>query len=169
VFYLSELPRETFLATLTHELTHLAIRRAFGDGLPPWLTEGLADGVGDTATENGFARLDDLRGIRVQLERLRGAYDLDRAGGVERLVSLERGRFDRGVISYDYEQSALLVRWLLADPVLAPRFRAFLADLAGGLSWSPERFRRALGVPWAELDRRLEAWVRAESPAGSSP
>jgi len=50
VFHAGDQPIATFLSTLAHELTHLVSRRALGVNLPPWLSEGLADGIGDTAT-----------------------------------------------------------------------------------------------------------------------
>ncbi len=164
VFYLGDQPFETFLTTLAHELTHLLSRRALGVNLPPWLAEGLADGIGDTATEVGFRPLHGVDGSEPQAKRLRGAYADSRAGSNERLVGLSRREFDRGVVSFDYEQSALFVRFLLDDPELATGFRSFLERLAKGeIAASPQQLSSLLGVGWAELDRRFAAWVQASS------
>lgn len=156
-------PLADFLSTLAHELTHLVARRSLGPNLPPWLAEGLADGVGDTAAEEGFRPLETQAGSGPQARRLRRAYRDGRAGGLERLVGLKRGEFDRGTVSFDYEQSALFVRFLLAEPDLAPGFRSFLADLAAGQPHAPELLTRHLAVSWPALDRRFEAWLGATS------
>lgn len=161
VFYASDQPLTTFLSTLTHELSHLVSRRALGSDLPPWLSEGLADGIGDTAAEEGFRPLGVRAGGDVMAGRLREAYASRRAGGLERLARLGSGEFDRAAVAFDYEQSALLVRFLLADSELAPRFRSFLATLAAGERYRPEGFIAALGLGWAELDRRFEGWLAA--------
>jgi hypothetical protein len=156
-------PLADFLSTLTHELTHLVIRRSLGPNLPPWLSEGLADGIGDTAAEEGLRPLEAAAGSGAQARRLRRAYRDGRAGGLERLVGLKRGEFDRGAISFDYEQSALFVRFLLAEPGLAPGFRSFLAALAAGEPHAAELLSRHLALSWPELDRRFEAWLGATS------
>jgi len=42
---------DDFAKTLVHELTHLVNRRSLGGNLPRWLSEGLADALGDTAKQ----------------------------------------------------------------------------------------------------------------------
>ncbi|MEM7352649.1 MAG: hypothetical protein AAF657_17755 [Acidobacteriota bacterium] len=160
VFYTGDQPFEAFLSTLTHELTHLLNRRALGVNLPPWMSEGLADGIGDTATAEGFQALTGIQGSEAQAERLREALAADRVGSLERLVAKRRSAFDQGVVSFDYEQSALFVRFLLSEPQLATGFRSFLHQLAAGeVVYSPQVLMEALGAGWPELDRRFEAWV----------
>ncbi len=151
---------DSFVTTLVHELTHLVNRRALGVNLPPWLAEGLADGVGDTATPDGFEPLDGITGLEALARRLQQAQASGQAGDLERLVALPRGEFDRGVVSHDYEQSALLVRFLLDDQPLASGFRRFLSDFAGGATYDPQRLAEALGADWADLDRRFGQWLR---------
>ena len=150
---------EDFAKTLVHELTHLVNRRALGGNLPRWLSEGLADALGDTATLEGIQPLRGFEGAEGQAERLRLAYETDQLQSVERLVVLEPGEFDSDSNSYDYEQSTLLVRYLLLDPELGPRFRIFLAELADGAAATPELLEKHLGVKAAELDRRLQNWL----------
>ena len=160
-YYASDQPFEAFLKTLAHELTHLLNRRALGVNLPPWLSEGLADGIGDTATSDGFRPLVGVRGSEAQASRLREAYASRRAGGVARLVALSRDEFDDGAVSFDYEQSALLVRFVLSQPDLASGFQIFLSDFAAGAIYSSERLAGALDVSLGELDRRFSAWVES--------
>ena len=141
--------------TLAHELAHLAHRRAFGLELPPWLDEGLADVVADSATPNGFRPLAGFDGVEGLRTRVRGAVALGRALPLERLVALGRSEFDRDPLRVDYEQAALVVRFLLLDSELAPRFRRWLAALAWHGPAPPPALPDALGVPWTELDRRF--------------
>ncbi len=158
LFYAGDRPLESYATTLAHELSHLVNRRALGVNLPPWLAEGLADGVGDTATAEGFRPLEArLHGPLAR--RLREARASGRAGDVERLAGLERGEFDRGVVAFDYEYSALFVRFLLSDLELAAGFRRFLDDFARGAAYDPENLTAALGTGWVDLDRRFGEWL----------
>ncbi len=155
--------RKTAITTLAHELTHLVHRRALGTNLPPWLSEGLADAIGYGTTEDGIGPLQGVRGVEALAERLRGAISQGWARPLAELTGLQRSGFDRGVRSFDYEQSALLVRYLLLDPQLAPRFRAYLAALARAEPYSPERLRAALGVSWSELEAGFAGWLRVRT------
>ncbi len=154
---------DSFVTTLTHELSHLVNRRALGVNLPPWLAEGLADGVGDTATPEGFRPLEGVSGVEALAHRLRQAQAAGQTGDLERLVSLKRGEFDRDTVSFDYEQSALLVRFLLSERGLAAGFRGFLDGMAHGDAYDPERLADTLGASWAELDRRFTYWLREQA------
>ncbi len=163
VLPISNLAGEEIASTLGHELAHLAHRRAFGRDLPPWLAEGLADALGDSATPNGFVPLDDRSVVAGIERRLRDGYELDRVGAFERLVALDRDGFDRGTVSYDYEQSALLVRFLLLDPELAPRFRGWLAALAARGPRDSPTLPTALEISWSELETRFATWLDRDS------
>lgn len=157
--YAGEQSRREILTTLAHELTHLVHRRALGSNLPPWLSEGLADAIGDTASEDGFRPVDRSPGSGPQARRLRDAYGAGQVPSLERLAGLDRTAYDRGVVSFDYEQSALLVRFLLVQPDQAPHFRAFLGRLAEGEPYRPELLRETLGVSWPELERAFVSWL----------
>lgn len=150
---------DEFAQTLGHELTHLLLRRAMGPGLPPWLAEGLADALGDTATPSGIRPLMGLEGAEAQARRLQQAYRQGRPGGLERLALLRRADFDRGPRSYDYEQSALFVRFLLLDPTLGPRFRAHLQAIAGQSIRDPQQLPKDLEQTWEELDQGFQQWL----------
>ena len=159
--YTGERSRQDFVETLIHELTHLINRRALGGNLPPWLSEGLADGIGDTTTADGLQQIDGANGAEAQATRLEMGYEAGQVPSLSRLLEKNSGEFDSGTISYDYEQSAFLVRLLLTDPDLGPRFRSFLRALAAGSVYTPELFYEHLGLDASELDRRLEAWLRS--------
>jgi hypothetical protein len=159
--YTGDRSRQDIVETLIHELTHLINRRALGGNLPPWLSEGLADGIGDTATADGLQQIDGANGAEAQAIRLAMGYKASQVPTISLLLEKDRHNFDSGTISYDYEQSAFLVRFLLTDPDLAPRFRSFLQALAAGTVYTPELFYEHMGLDASELDQRLEAWVRA--------
>ncbi len=156
-----DLPADEVARTLTHELAHLAHRRTFGVELEPWLSEGLADAVGDSAHQSGFAPLAGFSGVEGLRERLRGGYASGGAGTIERLVALDRARFDRGTVSYDYDQAALFVRFLLLDPELSPRFRAWLAARTRRGATGAAALPGAFGVDAGGLDARFRSWVGA--------
>ncbi|MEM7480500.1 MAG: hypothetical protein AAF481_04960 [Acidobacteriota bacterium] len=152
---------DTALETLVHEITHRIHGRALGRELPRWLSEGLADALGDSAGLGGLDPLQGFLGAEDEASRLVSAVADGRAGSVRRLVHLTPAEFDADAVSFDYEQSALLVRFLLIDGMAAPRFRAYLGEMARGRSWQPEDLRAALGWSWQEWDDAFNAWLRA--------
>lgn len=151
---------EELARTLAHELTHLAERRLFGFPRPRWLAEGLADAIGDRATPAGFRKLAGFVGVEAQRRRWLDA-GRGRAGALEQLVAGGSETFDQGPASLDYELSALLVRFLLLDPELAPRFRAWLGDQTVQRPTIPALLP-ALGIDAPTLERRFEAWVTTD-------
>lgn len=161
-FHADDTALDTFLSTLTHELTHLVLRRALGAKTPPWLSEGLATEIGLSAREGGFLPLGGIP-VGVRAKRLREAHAAGRVGRIERLVGLEREEFDREIVSYDYEQSALVVRFLLEEQRFGNLFRGYLQALMERPADSPEKLREALDVSWDELDERFEAWLEGMS------
>ncbi len=155
-----DLPPDEVARTLAHELAHLAHRRTFGVDLEPWLSEGLADAVGESASLRGFAPLAGIVGVEGLRDRLLGGYASGNAGTLARLVTLGRDRFDRGAVSYDYEQAALVVRFLLLDPELAPDFRRWLGRRARRGAAAPA-FPPPGGPGWEEIEERFRGWLAA--------
>lgn len=151
---------DRLLETLVHELAHLVNRRAIGGGLPRWLSEGLADALGDSAGPTGFEPLEGVRGAEGEAKRLLAAQNGGLVHKAEELVSLPPESFDAGISSFDYEHSAFLVRFLLLDPELGPRFRRFLAALATGEPAGAAQLQSHLIISWTELDRRFWSWLR---------
>lgn len=78
---------QSFARTLAHELTHVVHRRALGGDLPRWLSEGLADAIGDTATGAGIGTLEGLEGSEGIADRLLLGVDAGRAQSRRGLVS----------------------------------------------------------------------------------
>ena len=70
VLYLGEQDLDDFAVTLVHELTHLVSWRAVGGPLPRWLSEGLADGLGESATSQGIEPLNGIVGLEAEVQRL---------------------------------------------------------------------------------------------------
>ncbi|MEM7052659.1 MAG: hypothetical protein AAF604_23550 [Acidobacteriota bacterium] len=165
--YVGDQERDRVLETLVHELTHLLNRRAVGRELPRWLSEGLADALGDSAGESGLEPLTGVRGAEAEAARLATAYRGGRAGSVQRLVHLPAAGFDAEVVSFDYEQSALLVRFLLLEPRLATPFRAYLGELHRGRRYDSQDLAAALGRSWQELDDAFAEWLLTTASAGS--
>ncbi len=153
-------PPAEVVQTLAHELAHLVLRRTFGTDLPRWLSEGLADGVGDAATVDGLRPPYQSAGVEAELQRLNHGHRAGQVSGLGRLTSMGDDQFDRGVVSYDYELSAVFIRWLLIDPERARGLRGFLSGLVGGRDYDPEALREALGRSWSELDQSLSRWIR---------
>lgn len=154
---------DRFAQTLAHELAHLVHRRIFGPRLAPWLSEGLADAIGDTASAAGFSSLEGLTGAEHLAGRLLEGIELGRADPISLLLVKSRREFDRGLVSYDYEGSALLTRFLLLDSALAPRFRRALDRLATVDGCDVVCLFEQLGIDGPELEGRFLAWLSAES------
>ncbi|MCP4205327.1 MAG: hypothetical protein GY769_25735 [bacterium] len=156
-------PPERFATVLGHELTHLVHRRVFGPNLDPWLSEGLADALGDTATPSGFDGLAGIAGIEPLADRLRRAIEAERTESLAAMIAKSRGEFDRGAVSYDYESSALLTRYLLLEPTMAQRFRDLLRKLAAAKSCSADCVFESLEVTPEQLDREFQEWLAAHA------
>ncbi|MEO1368834.1 MAG: hypothetical protein AAFX50_16790, partial [Acidobacteriota bacterium] len=154
------------LATiLAHELTHLVNRRALGTPLPRWLSEGLADAIGDPATPTGLGPATGLGGAEVARRRVLERPDLPNLG---ELATLDADQFDGRPGARDYEQSAVFVRFLLSDAERRRAFHAFLRGVAEGESADLDalfgHLEAAPGVAEnvASWDQELRRWLEAE-------
>ena len=164
VLWLGDRDDDTLLTTLVHELSHLINWRALGGPLPRWLSEGLAESLGDRIEGNRLRPLGDTpsgpSGVLGKRRRLLDGYQPGQpAPSIERLAGLSAGNFDSQTESRDYEHSALMVRFLLVDPQLSSRFHSFLEELSNGRRYRPERLREHLGVDWQDIDRRFHDWL----------
>ncbi|MEO1087331.1 MAG: hypothetical protein AAFY88_24100, partial [Acidobacteriota bacterium] len=161
--YVGDRSPEALAMTLAHELTHLVNRRALGASLPRWLSEGLADAIGDPATPAGLGPSTGLRGAEVARRRVLEKEDLP---DLRRLTELDAGSFDSRPDARDYEQSAVFIRFLLADAERRRSFHAFLRGVAGGESPDLDALIRHLGARGGakDLDRQLRAWLETSGP-----
>lgn len=145
-------------ALLVHELVHLLSDRAFPDGLPPWLQEGLADELaysridndgrlvpgtlgGESAVQVESSRLtpgqvrverrEEISGARASLARLHQAMVAGTGPGLQELLDASWEDFvaTEG-LGLRYVASAFLVRFLQEEHGAA--FRGFLQAVAAG-------------------------------------
>jgi hypothetical protein len=170
-------------ATLLHELVHLVNRRALGPALPPWLDEGMANDLAESAVGEGGRLLPGILGeVTVtdgpRVERHLGAASrelLRRSlanGTLPPLAALTAadGETFRAVEpqALAYAEASFLVRYLLAGE-LAGRFRAFLATVAAGGDPGGEAMRETLGLSWEELEGRFRASLDVPATSGEEP
>ena len=155
-------PAERVIQTLVHEITHLISRRALGAPLPRWLSEGLADGLGDPATLAGLGSIQGLAGAEAVARRV---LEIDELPNLRRLAGLSQREFDRDPRARDYEQGAVFVRFLMSDPERARSFKAYLKGIAEGESDGPDTLAQHLGLPtddWSQLDGEVRSWLSKE-------
>jgi hypothetical protein len=178
VLYAGGRPRAEIAETLAHELVHLVNRRAVGPALPPWLDEGLAEELAQSATDASGRLLPGTLGgsavVGRDQVRLSGgraaapflAAQLPRAPSLPDLLALDWDEFTAPSRSQvHYAQSALFVRFLLDGDGgrHAGAFRAFLEATAEGEQPTAEALRERLGIDWETLEGRFELWVQFQA------
>ncbi len=162
-------------AALVHELGHLLNRRAIGPSLPSWLDEGIADDLSQSrldpsgrlvpGTLGGVTiregRRIEMRGARAALQSLIAAAGTGTLRPLPELLALDWDDFVRRRADVNYAQASFFVRYLLQGEqgTLAPGFRSFLADVAGGMPPAPERLRERVGRPWPVLEAGYRLWL----------
>lgn len=168
---------------LVRELARLLTQRALGEKVPAWLDDGIAldlawcrvdregrlrpgtfdaqekapDGAGPPVTSGPRATVDEW------LEQAR----LGRVPPLAALLSPGSRLFtDPGTRRDAATASGLLVRWCLADPARAARFRDLLRAAAGGGAADASTLAAALGMSAADLQRNFFEWLKTmEAPA----
>jgi hypothetical protein len=177
---------EDVRATLVHELVHVLGRRGLGPALPPWLDEGMADDLAESAFGEGGRPVPgtlsdpallspgfvEIHGGHASLEMLRRQIAGPGLVPLAELTSLGEEEFlarqPRGIT---YAESSFFIRYLLASEH-APSFRAFLRAVASGQPPSPEALVDKLGMSWSDLDDGLVAYVAAQplgAPSAPAP
>lgn len=160
-------------ASLLHELVHLLNRRALGPALPLWLEEGTADALGESAFDGegrlvpgslGGSRLErtprwELHGGLAARELWQRAAERRELLPLTELVRVEDAPPGASSRQLLYVQAGFLVRFLLAGEH-GDGFRAFLGGIAAGDPATAEALEEHLGVPLADLEGGLAAWVR---------
>lgn len=172
--YVGRRQKREVAATLIHEITHLLNRRALGPALPPWLNEGIAD-------EMAASRLDDrgameavrLGGERTRIGRvvvtggalgaaiqLRKLMELTNLRPLQELLDLDWEEFVKSdPEQLNYAQSSFWIRYLLSDPQLAIRFKAYLSEIAAGGDATPKVLQARLGRDWDQLQAGFGTWM----------
>ncbi|MES1242087.1 MAG: hypothetical protein ABUT39_10745 [Acidobacteriota bacterium] len=162
-------------ATLVHELAHLLTRRAVGPALPSWLDEGIADDLSQSRIDPSGRLIPDtlggltiqagrrieMHGARAALQNLIQAADTGALRPLPELLGLEWKDFVRQRGEQNYAQASFFIRYLLQGEQgdLAPGFRAFLSEVAGGRQPEPERLREKLGKSWLALEAGFRLWL----------
>lgn len=169
--------RRQIAATLVHELTHLLNWHLLGGwrrgraALAPWLDEGMADDMAFASSDrSGQLRAEPLGPSNLRYGGRLGArlLELDRAiekgllPSIPQLLDMDSAAFLDGPIAMHYTLSALWIRYLLSDPELAERFRAFLPLVARGGAADATNLGAHLGREWPELERGFRAWRRKQ-------
>ncbi len=169
---------EEVRGTLVHELVHALNRRGLGPALPPWLDEGMADDLAESRVGEGARTLPgtlggtalraggffELHGGEASREVLRQQLAAGGLVPLERLLSFDEVELRTlRPAGYGYAEASFFVRYLL-EGELAPRFRAFLRQVAAGVQPSPDSLSAALGRSFPELDTSLAAWILPTEP-----
>jgi hypothetical protein len=147
----------TWQATMSHEMTHVAVAIAAGDGdVPIWFTEGFAVAV---AEQWGF-------------ERMQAMVKASLAGALLDLRSLEDSfPPSRGPADVAYAQSFHFVRWVRAKHGDST-FRDIMALVRQGIPWS-QAFSQRTGTlmtvsydAWQDDVRLGYSWVPVLATSG---
>jgi hypothetical protein len=148
-------------SSVVHELTHLLSQGAFGDSIPIWLDEGLAEDLAwCRADAEGRLQPDTFEAREIPdawIQSVRAGKALPLAA----LLSPATRLFaDPGTRRDATTTSAMLVRWCLADAERAASFRAFLRSVAKGGAGDAAALAAALGMGATELQKEFLAWGR---------
>ncbi len=162
-----------------HELTHLLSRQALGASIPAWLDEGLSEDLAWCAVD-GAGRLqpdtiDVLESPKPGVQPPAAEWSGPRVAVDAWIQSVRAGRIlpipyllspgsrffsDPGTRRDAWTTSAMLVRWCLAEPDRASRFRGFLRSVAKGRPGDADALAAALGMEAPELQRAFLDWVK---------
>lgn len=185
-FYEGDRSPSQVISSLVHELTHLLNRRSLGPALPPWLAEGMADDLAESATDAiGQVSPGDLGGEAERLVswtlrtggiasliRLQTLDQLDELPTLSELIAIEGSEFYGPQFAQNhYALSSFWIRFLLDDPdsELAVGFRSYLSAVAAGEAISEALLIRHLNREWAALEADFRRWLRVQSPDRVTP
>jgi hypothetical protein len=164
---------------LVHGLTRLLARSALGETLPAWLDEGLAADLAWCAVDADGRLQPDTIDV-FELRRAAPATGTERRGPRvavdEWLARARTGRIpplaavaapgsqlfaSPGARGDAETESAMVVRWCLAETARAEAFRGFLASVARGGSGDLKALAAALGTDAPALQASFFAWLKA--------
>jgi hypothetical protein len=166
-------------ARLVHELTHLLSRNALGEGIPPWLDEGLSEDLAWCRVDAAGRLRPDTLDVHVDtivtttgvvharegpLIQVREWLASARAGLVPPLTPLlsPDSRFfsDSAERLKAITTSAMLVRWCLADSARAAAFQEFLTAVSLGGATDANALAAALGTDVPGLQKAFLKYLR---------
>ena len=167
------------LGTLVHELAHLSSRRSLGPGLPPWLSEGVADDLAESRMdETGSLHPGKLsEGIRIEGRRVTRwggvataleLQGLSKAGNLptlEVLMEMDRDQFyEPGSMRLHYALSSFWIRYLVSgfDAGLQKGFLEFLQDVADGEPLTKSHFLHSVDTDWHGLEAGFRIWLQLQ-------
>lgn len=149
--WMEGLPPDAVFPVALHEATHALTHQLFDiDRVPSWFAEGIAGRYEWIATG---------RDIRPQVQAARTA------GSIPSLADLMGAG---SIPSHGYLPAALLVDWLLEDPLRRSQL-AVLYDEArqGTTSDLPALLEKHTGLPMAALEGQWRAWLDRRFPPGA--
>jgi hypothetical protein len=167
------------LGTLVHELAHLISRRSLGPGLPPWLSEGVADDLAESRIDetgslhpgklSDGSRIEGRRitrwgGVATALE-LQGLSKAGNLPTLEVLMEMDRDRFyETGSMRLHYALSSFWVRYLVSgfDAGLQKGFLEFLQDVADGEPITKSHFLHSVDTDWHGLEAGFRTWLHLQ-------
>lgn len=169
-------PIEEVESSLIHETVHLINRRAFTEILPPWLEEGIAEGIALARFEpdRGFVwgELREVRTVRPGGVELGGGFArlLELGGSLDQLPALGEFLSREGEGWFEAEPelaraaSGLWVFFLLQNrhSPEAGAFREFLRGVAAGEAAEPAKFFELLKQKPSELEASWRSWIQRE-------
>jgi hypothetical protein len=160
--YLHGQTRQQMLRVLQHEGFHQFARQVFGDGLPIWVNEGLAEYFGAAILVNQGFKLGQIGGHR--LARMQQAIESGATIPFDRLIRMSEADWmsrlsaDPGESSLLYDQVWLMTHYLVhGRPELERAFNRYLFEVHRGSTraWA---FRKAFGTDRTEAFEA--AWKR---------
>lgn len=135
---------------IRHETAHMLLDRPSGEGLPPWLNEGLACWF-ETAGSHRSSYIENA-----------AMYARDpKAIELRPILTSQQDVFTTAENKRVYSLSAALVTWLLegAGPDLRRRFLAYYSSALAGGGRMPGAFEAALETDLSQLEKGLADWL----------
>jgi hypothetical protein len=167
-FFTEGLPRQRLRHLIQHEGFHQFAYSRFGDDLPPWANEGLAEFFGQAIIVGDTMTMGQCN-PRV-LNLLQRSVDSGSAIAMPRMLSLTSRNWTENLRSGEsalyYAQAWSMVQFLVygENGAHASAFDTYLKHINNGLP-AGEAFSRALGPDVEDFEARWEQWVLVAQPS----
>jgi hypothetical protein len=166
-FWTEGVPGQRLRHVMQHEGFHQFAYSRFGDDLPPWVNEGLAEFCGE-AVIIGDKMVIGQANPRV-LNRLKLAIDSSKSIPLARMLSMTSREWAdalrSGDASLQYAQAWSMVQFLIygENGAHASAFDTYLKHVNTGLP-ADAAFARALGTDINDFEARWKRWALAAQP-----